>query len=51
MKYQRSFSYGVLEVKGKENKMTVEEILELADDVLYECRSKNRAKYPTIFSD
>ena len=50
-KYQCSFSYGVLEVKGKENKMTVADILEMADDVLYECRNKNRVKYPAIFSE
>lgn len=50
-KYQRSFSYGVLEVKSKENKMTVADILEMADDVLYECRNKNRVKYPAIFSE
>ena len=50
-KYQCSFSYGVLEGKGKENKMTVADILEMADDVLYECRNKNRVKYPAIFSE
>lgn len=50
IKYQRSFSYGVLEIKGKENKLTLEEIIEQADDVVYECRLKNIAKYPVIFS-
>lgn len=49
-KYQCSFSYGVLEIKGKENKLTLEEILEKADDVVYECRLRNIAKYPVIFS-
>ena len=48
--YQCSFSYGVLEIKGKENELTLEEILEKADDVVYECRLKNIAKYPLIFS-
>ena len=49
-KYQCSFSYGVLEIEGKENKLTLEEIMEQADDVVYECRLKNIAKYPLIFS-
>ena len=49
-KYQCSFSYGVLEIEGKENKLTLEEIMEKADDVVYECRVKNIAKYPLIFS-
>ena len=49
-KYQCSFSYGVLEIKGKDNKLTLEEILEKADDVVYECRLRNIAKYPLIFS-
>ena len=31
--------------------MTVADILEMADDVLYECRNKNRVKYPAIFSE
>lgn len=49
-KYQRSFSYGVLEIKGKDNNLTLEDIIEKADDVVYECRLKNIAKYPVIFS-
>ena len=49
-KYQCSFSYGVVEINGKENRLTLEEILEKAEDVAYECRLKNIAKYPVIFS-
>lgn len=49
-KYQCSFSFGVLEIKGKDNKLTLEEILEKANDVVYECRLRNIAKYPLIFS-
>ena len=49
--YQCSFSYGIVEVKGKENKMTLEEILRQAEDIMYECRNRNIAKYPLIFSD
>lgn len=48
--YQRSFSYGVLEIKGKENTFTLEEIIEMADDAVYDCRIRNIAKYPVIFS-
>ena len=49
-KYQCSFSYGVLEIKGKDNTLTLEEIIEMADDAVYDCRIKNIAKYPLIFS-
>lgn len=49
-KYQCSFSYGILEIKGKENTYTLEEIIEMADDAVYECRLKNMGKYPVIFS-
>ena len=48
--YQRSFSYGVLEIKGKENTFTLEENIEMADDAVYDCRIRNIAKYPVIFS-
>lgn len=49
-KYQRSFSYGILEIKGKHNTLTLEEIMEKADDAVYECRLRNIARYPVIFS-
>ena len=49
-KYQCSFSYGVLEIQGKENELTLEEIMSKAEDVVYECKLKNIAKYPLIFS-
>ena len=49
-KYQCSFSYGVLEIQGKENELTLQEIMSKAEDVVYECKLKNIAKYPLIFS-
>jgi diguanylate cyclase (GGDEF)-like protein len=49
--YQYSFSYGIVEIKGKEDKMTLEEILRQAEDIMYECRNRNIEKYPLIFQD
>ena len=49
--YQCSFSYGIVEVDGKVNKLTLEEILRQAEDIMYECRNRNIEKYPQIFPD
>lgn len=35
-KYQCSFSYGIVEVEGKDNNMTLEEILKNAQEVMHE---------------
>ncbi|RGZ01771.1 GGDEF domain-containing protein [Clostridium sp. AM58-1XD] len=44
-KYPASFSYGVVEIKGKTNSLTVEEIIKLADARMYECKRRNKKKY------
>ncbi len=41
--YQCSFSYGIVEVNGKENAMALQEILRQAEDIMYECRNRNIA--------
>lgn len=35
-KYQNSFNYGIVEVKGKDNNMSLEEILKSAEDIMNE---------------
>lgn len=35
-KYQCSFSYGIVEVKGKDNNMSLQEILKCAEEVMHE---------------
>lgn len=46
--YQCSFSFGVVEIPGGKNTLTLEELLEKADHLMYECKRKNKEKYPAL---
>lgn len=47
--YPVSFSYGVIEIKGKENILTLEEILHQADLQMYQCKDIHKKKYSSSF--
>lgn len=46
--YQCSFSYGVVEITGRELNITLEDILHEADEIMYECKRRNKEKYPEL---
>ena len=46
--YQCSFSYGVVNIEGSENHMSYDEILQKADEIMYECKRRNKKKYPQL---
>ena len=46
--YQCSFSYGIVQITGTEKDATLEEILREADKIMYECKRKNKEKYPEL---
>ena len=46
--YQCSFSYGVVNIEGSENHMSYDEILQKADEIMYECKRRNKEKYPQL---
>lgn len=46
--YQCSFSFGVVEIPGAENTRSMDEILEEADELMYECKRRNKEKYPAL---
>lgn len=46
--YQCSFSYGIVEISGEKNEMSFDEILQKADALMYECKRRNKEKYPTL---
>ena len=46
--YQCSFSYGTVEIAGKDNELTLDEIIQKADSIMYKCKRKNKAKYPNL---
>lgn len=46
--YQCSFSYGVVEIPGPDNTLTTDELLKAADAIMYECKRKNKLKYPNL---
>ena len=46
--YRCSFSYGIVEIKGSHNEMTYDEILKKADEIMYECKRRNKEKYPEL---
>ncbi|MCI9068312.1 MAG: diguanylate cyclase [Lachnospiraceae bacterium] len=46
--YQCSFSYGIVEVEGKDNEWTLDEILQEADAAMYDCKRRNKEKYPAL---
>ncbi len=45
--YPVSFSYGVVEIEGSSNQLSLEEIMKLADTEMYECKRNNRKRYHT----
>lgn len=46
--YQCSFSFGVVEIPGSKNTLTLDELLQKADELMYECKRKNKEKYPEL---
>lgn len=46
--YQCSFSYGIVEIAGKDNRKSLDEILQVADGIMYECKRRNKKKYPKL---
>lgn len=50
-KYQCSFSYGIVEVKGKDNVMSLDDILKEAVGRMGECQERNIAKYPSLCAE
>lgn len=46
--YQCSFSFGVVEIPGKANTMSMDDILQAADELMYECKRRNKEKYPAL---
>lgn len=46
--YRCSFSYGIVEISGGENELTLKELLEEADEIMYKCKRKNKEKYPEL---
>lgn len=50
-KYQCSFSYGIVEVKGKDNVMSLDDILKEAVGRMDECQERNIAKYPSLCAE
>lgn len=50
-KYQCSFSYGIVEVKGKDNEMSLDDIFKEAQERMSECQERNIAKYPSLCAE
>ena len=46
--YQCSFSYGVVQITGKEKDASLDTILHEADEIMYECKRRNKEKYPEL---
>lgn len=46
--YQCSFSYGVVDIEGADNNLTYDDILHKADEIMYECKRRNKEKYPQL---
>lgn len=46
--YQCSFSYGIVQITGREKEITLDEILSEADEIMYECKRRNKEKYPEL---
>lgn len=46
--YQCSFSYGIVEITGREREPSLDAILHEADEIMYECKRKNKQKYPEL---
>ena len=43
--YPVSFSYGVVNVEGKDNTMTMDEIIKEADAAMYQCKKANKRDF------
>lgn len=48
--YPVSFSYGVVEIKGNQNTLTLEGILNQADSQMYKCKEIHKKQYDTSIS-
>lgn len=46
--YQCSFSYGIVNIGGEEERLSFDEILCKADEIMYECKRRNKEKYPQL---
>lgn len=46
--YQCSFSYGIVEISGSDNKLTRDELLKAADVIMYEFKRRNKQKFPDL---
>lgn len=46
--YQCSFSYGIVEICGSDNNLTRDELLKAADVIMYECKRRNKQKFPNL---
>lgn len=46
--YQCSYSFGVVDIPGAANTMTLDEILQKADALMYECKRKNKERFPEL---
>lgn len=46
--YRCSFSYGIVEISGGENELSLKELLQEADEIMYKCKQKNKARYPEL---
>ena len=46
--YRCSFSYGVVEITGNEDEASLKELLHEADEIMYECKKRNKEKYPEL---
>lgn len=46
--YQCSFSYGIVDIDGRENGLSFDELLQRADKIMYECKRINKEKYPQL---
>ncbi|HCT90133.1 MAG TPA: hypothetical protein DF613_01935 [Lachnospiraceae bacterium] len=46
--YRCSFSYGVVGIDGRNNTLSYDEILKEADEIMYECKRRNKEQYPEL---
>ena len=46
--YQCSFSYGIVGIDGANNDLSYDDILHKADEIMYECKRRNKEKYPQL---
>ena len=46
--YQCSFSYGIVGIDGANNDLSYDDILHEADGIMYECKRRNKEKYPQL---